>query len=135
MTILFYAAVTSFDDVPDGGDIPVGAVEISWALRQDLLDGQSAGKSIKADENGYPILVDRPIPPRDYLSEAVTEAAKLRSIADYAITPLQDAVDIDDATDVEVALLKAWKKYRIALNRLPEQPGYPASILWPATPV
>lgn len=38
--------------------------------------------------------------------------------ASLAITPLQDAVDVDEATDIEIALLKAWKKYRVALNRL-----------------
>jgi hypothetical protein len=134
MTILFYAAITSFDDVPDGGDIPEGAVEISWDLRQSLLDGQSAGKNITADENGFPILIDRPVPPRDYLSEAIAETARLRAIADYAITPLQDAVDVDDATAAELALWTSWKKYRVALNRLPEQANYPVTISWPITP-
>ncbi|MFU2330338.1 tail fiber assembly protein [Pseudomonas sp. NFX98] len=68
------------------------------------------------------------------LAAVVAENAKRRAIADAAITPLQDAVDIDDATVAEVALLKAWKKYRVALSRLPEQPGYPTTIEWPAVP-
>ncbi|WP_348773093.1 tail fiber assembly protein [Pseudomonas sp. MWU12-2020] len=50
------------------------------------------------------------------------------------MAPLQDAVDIDEATEAEAALLKEWKKYRIALNRLPDQPAYPESIIWPQTP-
>ena len=58
------------------------------------------------------------------LARVIAETARLRALADTAIAPLQDAVDIDDATDAEVALLKAWKKYRVALNRLPDQPGY-----------
>ncbi|MEE1866677.1 phage tail assembly chaperone, partial [Pseudomonas auratipiscis] len=32
------------------------------------------------------------------------------------------------------AELKAWKKYRIALIRVPDQPGYPDTIDWPAPP-
>ncbi|TDJ74810.1 phage tail protein [Pseudomonas putida] len=66
--------------------------------------------------------------------EAQDEISRLRSVADYIIAPLQDAVDIDDATDDEKALLALWKKYRVALNRLPDQEGYPANISWPAPP-
>lgn len=68
------------------------------------------------------------------LAEVQIETARLRKIADDAIAPLQDAVDIDDATDAEEASLKLWKKYRVALNRLPDQPGYPNTIDWPASP-
>ncbi|WP_338791075.1 tail fiber assembly protein [Pseudomonas sp. AE27] len=68
------------------------------------------------------------------LGAVQADAASRRAAADSAIAPLQDAVDIDDATDAEVLALKAWKKYRVALNRLPEQPGYPIDIDWPAPP-
>lgn len=68
------------------------------------------------------------------LAAVVAESNKCRAVADTAIAPLQDAVDIDDATAAEVSLLKAWKKYRVALIRLPEQPGYPAMIDWPVIP-
>ncbi|WP_269210607.1 MULTISPECIES: tail fiber assembly protein [Pseudomonas] len=69
-----------------------------------------------------------------HLANVQAEAAVRRSAADTAIAPLQDAVDLDEATDAEAAALKAWKKYRIALVRLPEQPGYPTDIDWPAPP-
>lgn len=68
------------------------------------------------------------------LAAVAAETATRRTAADKAIAPLQDAVDIDEATDAEVALLKAWKKYRVALNRLPDQAGYPATIDWPVAP-
>jgi hypothetical protein len=68
------------------------------------------------------------------LAMVVAEIDRRRVIADKAIAPLQDAVDIDDATDADVVLLKAWKKYRVALNRLPDEPGYPSNISWPVTP-
>ncbi|WJN52146.1 tail fiber assembly protein [Pseudomonas asiatica] len=62
---------------------------------------------------------------------AAAEIAKRRATADLAIAPLQDAVDLEDATPAETDALKAWKRYRIALNRLPEQPGFPETIDWP----
>lgn len=79
--------------------------------------------------------VELPPPaPSDPLEHAQAEIAARRAIADVAIAPLQDAVDIEEATDAETALLKEWKRYRVALNRLTEQPGYPVSIDWPAPP-
>ncbi len=71
---------------------------------------------------------------KELLAKVQGEIARLRALADVAIAPLQDAVDIDDATLSEEAMLKSWKKFRVALNRLPDQPGYPADIDWPAPP-
>lgn len=68
------------------------------------------------------------------LAHVVVETAQRRALADAAIAPLQDAADLDEASAAEVALLKEWKRYRIALNRLPDQPGYPATIDWPVPP-
>ncbi|MCV9917822.1 tail fiber assembly protein [Pseudomonas sp. BT-42-2] len=68
------------------------------------------------------------------LAAAQAETARLRQVADSAIAPLQDAVDLEDATAEEDALLKLWKKYRVALSRLPEQEGYPVEIIWPSFP-
>ncbi len=82
--------------------------------------------------------VELPPPPEpepvDPLAEAQAEIARLRAAADAAIAPLQDAVDLEESTDAETALLKEWKRYRVALNRLPDQPGYPGQIDWPAPP-
>ena len=77
-----------------------------------------------------------PTPPitTNPLSVAQAEIQRLRAIADYAVAPLQDAVDGDEATDAEVVLLKGWKKYRVALNRVPEQEQYPDAIEWPSAP-
>ncbi|WP_339408062.1 tail fiber assembly protein [Pseudomonas helleri] len=75
-----------------------------------------------------------PLPPADPAQEVQAQIAQLRAIADYAITPLQDAVDIDEATEEDTVQLKAWKKYRVALNRVPEQVGYPETIDWPTVP-
>lgn len=68
------------------------------------------------------------------LADVVAEQAQRRALADAAIAPLQDAVELEEATDTETALLKEWKRYRVALSRLPEQEGYPNEIDWPAPP-
>lgn len=66
---------------------------------------------------------------------ASAEVAQRRATADAAIAPLQDAVDLEDATAEEAEMLKAWKRYRVALSRLPEQAGWPTEIEWPELPV
>ena len=70
----------------------------------------------------------------DVLAQVQAESQRLRKLADDAIAPLQDAVDLDEATDAEASLLKEWKRFRVALNRLPEQEDYPTHIDWPAPP-
>lgn len=69
-----------------------------------------------------------------HLAQVQAEIARLRKIADDAIAPLQDAVDLEEATETEVSTLKEWKRFRVALNRLPDQEGYPIEIDWPAPP-
>lgn len=49
-----------------------------------------------------------------------------------AIAPLQDAVDLDEATEEELLLLKEWKKYRVSLNRLDLSTA--PDIEWPEKP-
>jgi hypothetical protein len=68
------------------------------------------------------------------LAQVVAQAAARRAAADSAIAPLQDAADLNKATEAEAAELTTWKDYRIALNRVPDQPGYPDTIDWPVAP-
>ncbi|MDH0645593.1 tail fiber assembly protein [Pseudomonas sp. GD03858] len=70
----------------------------------------------------------------DPLRAAQAEILRLRGLADSAIAPLQDAAELGDAREAEVVRLTAWKRYRVTLNRVPEQSGYPAEIDWPALP-
>lgn len=68
------------------------------------------------------------------LSTVVSDMAQRRAVADAAIAPLQDAVELEEATEAEATLLIEWKRYRVALSRLPELEGYPNEIDWPAPP-
>lgn len=69
-----------------------------------------------------------------HLAMVVAETASRRAVADGAIEPLQDAVDLGMATPEESAMLLAWKRYRVELSRVPTQAGYPDEITWPAPP-
>lgn len=165
-----------FSGLPDGADLPPGAVDSPCFV--DIVGREGGQLSVTLrlphaadapDEARFPVDIVEPVGPvalpglelaeappviagiidwsqmvtaeqkalaaaERLLSAVVAETARHRAAADAAIAPLQDAVDLDEATPAEAALLKDWKRYRIALNRLPEQPGYPAEIDWPAPP-
>lgn len=125
-------------DAPESARFPVdivdpaeGAVQLPG---QEVRDAEPAAAGvidwsqvITAEQKAANLLEQQRL-------EAVAEIARRRAQADQAIAPLLDAVDLDEATEAEAALLKDWKRYRVALNRLPDQPGYPAAIDWPAPP-
>ncbi|PZW46383.1 tail fiber assembly protein [Pseudomonas sp. URMO17WK12:I2] len=69
-----------------------------------------------------------------FINAAVLERNSLQAEATARIAPLQDAADFEDATEAEISELEAWKRYRIALNRLPLQDSYPNPIQWPKMP-
>ncbi|MGL9750900.1 MAG: tail fiber assembly protein [Symbiopectobacterium sp.] len=52
------------------------------------------------------------------VAKAKFKKASLMRDATNVIAPLQDAVDLDMATDEEKAELVAWKTYRVLLNRV-----------------
>ncbi|EOQ24691.1 hypothetical protein WC1_01617 [Citrobacter sp. KTE30] len=66
------------------------------------------------------------------ITQATQQKESLLALAASKIAPLQDAVDLDIATEAESALLLAWKKFRVLLNRVdtskPEWPPLPDSV-------
>ena len=56
----------------------------------------------------------------------------LLSLATGKIEPLQDAVDLDIATESEISQLKAWKKFRVLVNRV--DASLAPDIEWPEMP-
>ncbi|EFG3348518.1 tail fiber assembly protein [Escherichia coli] len=66
------------------------------------------------------------------IREAEETKNSLKQVAGEQIAPLQDAVDLEIATEEEASLLAAWKKYRVLLNRVDTSTSQ--DIEWPALP-
>lgn len=131
----FYSASTNgfYSEEINGDTIPKDAVEITDDEWGALLDGQSKGKLISSDKNGGPVLKEYPAPTSLQLAEmAVFEKTRLLALATVAIDPLQDAADLEIATDKEAASLKAWKTYRVMVNRIDTSKA--PNIEWPRAP-
>ena len=66
--------------------------------------------------------------------EVLTERDSRLRTAAIRIAPLQDAQELGEATVEEAAALLKWKRYRVDLNRIDQQVGYPQSVAWPSPP-
>lgn len=73
---MFYSKSTGgfYSNEIHGDKIPEDAIEITHEYHAALLEGQSQGKIISADENGYPILINPPPLTAEQIQEAVTAA-------------------------------------------------------------
>ncbi|AZD46690.1 tail fiber assembly protein [Pseudomonas chlororaphis] len=81
-------------------------------------------------------------------SNMLLQRAELTAVANSVIEKLQadvnilqDSVELEIATDKEIAALatkkvslSAWKKYRVLLSRVQEQEGFPTVVEWPEAP-
>lgn len=66
------------------------------------------------------------------VKNAEDEKNRLTGVATLAINALQDAVELEMATDDENASLLEWKKYRVLLNRINVNDA--PNIAWPVLP-
>ncbi|WP_156515839.1 tail fiber assembly protein [Achromobacter ruhlandii] len=117
--------------------MPGGAIDIAPPDRQEpgkryrLEDGRWTALDIpgfdSSRETGLPSEEHQDLAARAR-RDVLLEHAGLR------MAPLQDAVDLGIATNAEQESLTAWKTYRVHLNRVPDQAGYPAAIDWPIEP-
>lgn len=135
--MIYYCSSTGgfYEDAINKKSIPDDKIQITPAYRLELLDGQRAGKCIVADKTGYPTLADVQPPTEEKLrASALATRDELVKEASTRIGTLQDAVDLGEATSDEEAVLIEWKRYRIALMRMEQEPGFALMFDWPVRP-
>lgn len=87
-----------------GVNIPLDAVEISDAVHDEMMRGQTAGKVIGSDERGYPALRDPEIAPIPVQTSVSMNQARQALI---------DA-DLDEAVDAAIASMPEGKEQKKA---------------------
>lgn len=114
------------------GTWPDDALEISDADHA-LYSGQPPSGKMLGSENGMPAWVDMPPQTTEELTAtAELKKASFRAVADSAIAPLQDAVELGIATEEETETYNQWRKYRVLLSRVDISTA--PDITWPDTP-
>ena len=129
-------------EIPSGYAAVFNSAENEWAFIEDHR-GETVYNSVTGEANFISVLGPLPentvtvAPSGNYqkwngnewvtdevaqraaiIAEAANQKNKLMQNAASAIAPLQDAVDLNIATDSEAAGLAALKKYRVLLNRV-----------------
>lgn len=134
----------AYTDIKDIVRVPAGfTCAVKFNARDEYLtfmatadDVEAHGRAIYAAcESGQWGNTPHYFPTDAELLEAAQErAARELRRANAEVTKYQDRVDVDDASPADVALLRAWKIYRVGLNRLPDQESFPHSLVWPVAP-
>lgn len=131
---MFYAKSTSGFYIREihGDNIPDDAVEITQQKHTALLQGQSEGKVITADENGCPVLIDPPQSTTEQLADTVrAERDRLIESVRWRIERHNDelALGIEPTEPLEPLL-----QYAQDLRDVPQQEGFPEAVEWPQCP-
>ncbi|MDR9947270.1 tail fiber assembly protein [Enterobacter sichuanensis] len=135
MTIFYSATTNGFYPESDKalyeqvGGWPDDCVEVSERFHSYLINNQGNGKVIMPNEYGLPVLIDYVVDP-----VVVAEETKRQLLSEAAekIAILQDAVDLNLATEDEKNQLIEWKKMRVLLARI--KTGDAPNIEWPSKP-
>jgi len=105
--ILYSASVNGFFDTNFNEIIPADAIEISDEYRYELLMAEKNGMKIIGDENGYPILIDNPLPTIEQLRAGMV-VTKLKAKQNLKIAGrlnfVLDAMD-DEPRDSDIRIL------------------------------
>ncbi|HEY3986993.1 tail fiber assembly protein [Cedecea sp.] len=121
--------------VPERGDIYAISLFSPEGMSVTEIEGKlPEGFSIRRGEWAFDgkKVVPRKLSADELKGQAQKTKSGLLSEATDAIAPLQDAADIEIATDEELQKLKAWKTYRVILNRLDVSAA--PDITWPELP-
>lgn len=96
---------------------------------RDIFSRAAAGEFGAVATYAPPVFSDE-----ELARQALEKRDDLLTEAGLRIAPLQDAVDIGESTAEEEAELVQWKRYRVQVNRIDQQAGYPRDIVWPVKP-
>lgn len=113
---------------------------MSYAVRNDLQGWRAiSGHGDVGVDEWYslelpPDPVPLPMTPDEIIASINRQRDELLALSAIRIAPLQDAVDLDKATPEDLTNLKLWKQYRVAVNRIDQQPGHPLDFVWPTPP-
>ncbi|MDE9430630.1 tail fiber assembly protein [Xenorhabdus bovienii] len=127
----FYAIALKQDYI-EAGRWPEDGIAISDEDYNRFLQ-PPAGKQRVAGTDGHPKLINTSPPtPAEFQRRAEREKQHRLSQAANKIAPLNDAVDLNIATDEEKSALAQWRHYRVLINRVDCSTA--PNINWPKKP-
>lgn len=134
--IFFSAIELGFYDSNIVDAIPDDGVEVSLEHHRAILDGQTAGKAIAADEFGGPILIDRP-PLSAEVQAAVERAWRDAQLAltDPLVSRHRDEAEEGGSTSITPEQYTELQGYRRLLRDWPQGEQFPLVDHRPIAPL
>ncbi|EKK5413695.1 tail fiber assembly protein [Enterobacter cloacae] len=123
--------VYSSDGVIRSADYDISAL---WPVNMSIAEIEKEAIPERFSINGEWLFDGEKITPVkvDHFAVAKLERQNRLNEASDAIAPLQDAKELDIATEDEMSSLSLWKRYRVMLNRLDLSKA--PDIQWPERP-
>lgn len=107
-------------EITEPGQYPAGTTPLAPENQWQKWNGKAWVDDADAERNAL-------------IESAKNNKSMLLKQANDAVATLQDAVDLEMATEDEKMQLTAWRKYRVLLSRI--QPENAPDIEWPPLPV
>lgn len=107
-----------------------------WPEGMSVTEVKDTPQNRRADITGGWVYIDGKVVERELsdaerLERATDQQRKLIKTAAEKIALLQDAVDLEIATEEEEQSLREWKRYRVMLSRVELNTG---AVVWPDKP-
>lgn len=124
-----------FYDESINTSMPSDAVEISADFYAELRVGHSKGKEIGWGDDGYPMLVDPPVPSPDFIAQVERDwRDKQLAATDGVISRHRDEIEEGRETTLTAGQYAELQAYRRALRTWPEAGEFPLIEHRPISP-
>lgn len=110
--------------------------DMIWVDITELSPQPVPGWSAVESTTGWAFAAPVIVPPTDDELKAAALAKRdaLLSQASEVTAGMGDAFLADLLNDADKATFKTYAAYKLALNKIDKQPGYPQTIAWPTLP-
>jgi hypothetical protein len=123
--------------LPTDGDISeMFHPDMIWVDVTDTTPGPVVGWTAVEADGAWSFAAPIPPVPTDAELKAVALSQRdaLLSQASEVTAGMGDAFLADLLSDADKAMFKAYAAYKLELNKIDRQPGYPVTIEWPTSP-
>lgn len=130
INVILWDGVVYDEETQAGWVVPHGVEAVALPEGSNV----SSGFSYDGEHFAPPVLPPAPSAPPPTAEQVLVERGARMAQATVEIAPLQDLVDMGEATEEDEDKLLEWKQYRAAVGKVQTQTGFPASVVWPDQP-
>ena len=107
-----------------------------WVDITDMTEPPAEGWAAAESDGTWAFSAPEVVPPtlEELKASALAQRDALLAAANESTAGMADAYIAGLLDEADTATFKAYATYKLALNKINTQPGYPATIKWPTFP-